>query len=315
MVIPPGTAGEKAGEQLLGDRACTACHKLGDRDGGIAPDLSYEGLIRDDRWLGDHFVNPRSRIPDSIMPAFRFPAEDFQRLSAYLVSLKTPLPPTADAKTTFTNLCARCHGEKGDGAGKVAWYIDPSPRDFTKPGFMASKPRTRFVASIEEGVGGTSMPPWKRILKEEQIEGVLDYVMQNFAKEPFKQLKARNIPEKNPVASSPDSIARGEQVFELRCKFLSKSSNVCPSRPQPSVLNADLFYPISNVDTNSLDIFPHPRNFRNHWFVESVPDRRLFESIEYGVQGTAMPSWMDMLSTNEVGDVINFIRSLQSGRN
>ncbi len=28
VVIPPGTAGEKAGEQLLADRACTACHKL-----------------------------------------------------------------------------------------------------------------------------------------------------------------------------------------------------------------------------------------------------------------------------------------------
>jgi mono/diheme cytochrome c family protein len=294
VVIPPGTAGEKAGEQLLGDRACTACHKLGEKDGGIAPDLSYEGLIRDEQWVGDHFVNPRSRVPDSIMPAFRFPAEDFQRLTAYLESLKTP-PPPVDAHATFANLCARCHGEKGDGAGKVAWYIDPSPRDFTKPGFMASKPRARFVASIQEGVGGTSMPPWKRILKDEQINGVLDYVMQTFAKERFKELKARNIPEKNPVTSSPESIARGEQAFELRC-------NGCHGR------KAD------GKGPNSLDIFPHPRNFRNHWFVESVPDRRLFESIEYGVQGTAMPSWMDMLNTNEVGDVINFIRSLQSGR-
>jgi mono/diheme cytochrome c family protein len=295
VVIPPGTAGEKAGQQLLGDRACTACHKLGDRDGGIAPDLSYEGLIRDEQWVGDHFVNPRARIPDSIMPAFRFPAEDFQRLTAYLESLKTPPPPTTDAKTTFTNLCARCHGDKGDGQGKVAWYIDPSPRDFTKPGFMASKPRTRFVTSIEEGVGGTSMPPWKRILKEEQIGGVLDYVMQNFAKEPFKELKARNIPEKNPVASSSESIARGEQIFQMRCAG-------CHGR------KAD------GKGPNSLDIFPHPRNFRNYWFVESVPDRRLFESIEYGVQGTAMPSWIDMLGTNEVGDAINFIRSLQNAR-
>jgi sulfur oxidation c-type cytochrome SoxX len=292
VVIPPGTAGEKAGEQLLGDRACTACHKLGDRDGGIAPDLSYEGLIRDEQWLGDHFVNPRSRVPDSIMPAFRFPAEDFQRLSAYLASLKTP-PPPADARTTFTNLCARCHGEKGDGAGKVAWYIDPSPRDFTKPGFLASKPRARFIASIREGVGGTSMPPWKRILKDEQIDGVLDYVMQTLAKEQFKEHKARNIPERNPVATSADSVGRGEQVFELRC-------NGCHGR------KAD------GKGPNSLDIFPHPRNFRNHWFVESVPDRRLFESIEYGVQGTAMPSWIDTLSTNEVGDVVNYIRSLQT---
>jgi sulfur oxidation c-type cytochrome SoxX len=295
VVIPPGTAGEKAGEQLLGDRACTACHKLGGRDGGIAPDLSYEGLIRDEQWLGDHFVNPRSRVPDSIMPAFRFPAEDFQKITAYLETLKTPPPPTVDARTTFTNLCARCHGEKGDGNGKVAWYIDPSPRDFTKPGFLASKPRTRFIASIQEGVGGTSMPPWKRILKDDQISGVLDYVMQNFAKEPFRELKARNIPEKNPVASSAESVSRGEQVFELRCIG-------CHGRKG------------DGKGPNSLDILPHPRNFRNHWFVESVPDRRLFESIEYGVQGTAMPSWIDMLSTNEVGDVVNFIRSLQAGQ-
>ncbi len=92
VVIPPGTAGEKAGEQLITDRACTACHKLHDRDGGIAPDLSYEGLIRDNAWLMDHFTNPRSRVPDSIMPSFRFPAEDFERITAYLGTLKTPPP-------------------------------------------------------------------------------------------------------------------------------------------------------------------------------------------------------------------------------
>jgi mono/diheme cytochrome c family protein len=296
VVIPPGTAGEKAGEQLLGDRACTACHKLGDKDGGIAPDLSYEGLIRDEQWLNDHFANPRSRVPDSIMPAFRFPTEDFQKLMAYLESLKTPPPSARDARTTFANLCARCHGEKGDGNGKVAWYIDPSPRDFTKQGFMASKPRARFIASIQEGVGGTSMPPWKRILKDEQIAGVLDYVMQDFAKEPFKQLRPRNLPETNPVPSSPESIARGEQLF------VAKRCIGCHGR------KAD------GKGASSLDILPHPRNFRNHWFVESVADKRLFESIEYGVQGTAMPSWIDTLSTNEVGDVINFIRSLQTTR-
>ena len=119
--------------------------------------------------------------------------------------------------------------------------------------------------------------------------------MKSFAKQIFVEQKRRNIPETNPVASSAESITRGEQVFELRCTG-------CHGR------KAD------GKGPNSLDIFPHPRNFRNHWFVESVPDKRLFESIEYGVQGTAMPSWIDMMSTNEVGDVINFIRSLQTTR-
>ena len=62
---------------------------------------------------------------------------------------------------------------------------------------------------------------------------------------------------------------------------------------------------------NSLDILPKPRNLRNHWFVDSVPDQRRFESILYGVQGTAMPSWTDYGLTNEdVGDLVNFIRSI-----
>jgi sulfur oxidation c-type cytochrome SoxX len=291
VVIPPGTAGEKAGEQLLADRACTACHKLHDRDGGVAPDLSYEGLIRDDAWLMDHFKNPRSRVPDSIMPTFRFPDEDFRLASTYLESLKTA-PPAMSAEETYKTLCARCHGEKGDGNGKVAWYLDPYPRDFTKAGFMNSKPRDRFVTSIREGVAGTSMPPWSRVLKDEQVNGVLSYVQATFTKEPARELKTRNLPERNPVAATADSVARGEKTFLQRCTG-------CHGR------KAD------GKGANSLDILPRPRNLRNSWFVGKVADRRLFESILYGVQGTAMPSWIDYgLSQNDVGDIVNFIRSM-----
>ena len=291
VVIPPGTGGEKAGEQLINDRACTACHKLKDKDGGIAPDLSYEGLIRDNTWLMDHFKNPRSRIPDSIMPTFRFPEEDFTHVASYLETLKTPPPPAAPA-ATYKELCERCHGEKGDGNGKVAWYIDPSPRDFSKAGFMNSKPRDRFVASIQNGVAGTSMPPWKNVLKEEQINGVLSYVLTTFTKEPQKEVKAHKVPAQNPVASNPQSIARGEGIFLERCTG-------CHGR------KAD------GKGPNSLDILPHPRNLRNSWFVDTVPDGRLFDSILYGVQGTAMPSWIDYgLTQQNVGDVVNFIRSI-----
>jgi mono/diheme cytochrome c family protein len=291
VVIPPGTANEKAGEQLLNDRACTACHKLRDKDGGIAPDLSYEGMIRDNGWLMDHFQNPRSRIPDSIMPSFRFPMEDFDRLSTYLASLKTP-PPAMSPEETYKALCERCHGEKGDGNGKVAWYIDPSPRDFTKEGFMNSKPRARFVESIKSGVPGTSMPPWGRILGAEQIDGTLAYVLQKFTKEPGKEPKPRNVPDKNPVATSAASIAHGEQLFLQRCTG-------CHGR------KAD------GKGPNSLDILPHPRNLRNTWFVDATPDRRFFESILYGVQGTAMPAWIDYgFSRNDAGDILNFIRSI-----
>jgi sulfur oxidation c-type cytochrome SoxX len=286
-----GAALAAHGEKLIGDRACTACHKLGARDGAVAPDLSYEGLVKDETWVYEHFRNPRAVISDSIMPSFRFADQDFRAMGAYLAGLTTP-PPAMSPTDTYKALCQRCHGEKGDGHGPIAWYLDPYPRDLTKAAFMNSKPVERLTASIKQGVAGTSMPAWGRALKDEQVKGVLDYVLATFTKEPRRDVKPRNVPEKNPVAAGGASVERGKAAFLNRCAG-------CHG------LKAD------GKGPNSLDILPRPRNLRNTAFVDSVADRRLFESILYGVQGTAMPPWIDYgLSMNDVGDLVNFIRSI-----
>ncbi len=283
-----------AGQQLITDRACTACHKLGANDGGIAPDLSYEGLMRDEQWVFDHFKNPRSRVSDSIMPSFRFVDADFRAMTAYLTSLKTPPPANLTPAETYKALCQRCHGEKGDGQGPIAWYLDPYPRDLTKAGFMNSKPLDRLASSIKKGVAGTSMPAWGSALKDEQVNGVLQYVLATYTKEPRRELKPHQVPAANPVAASASSVAEGERIFVARCSG-------CHGR------KAD------GKGPNSLDILPRPRNLRNTAFVNSVADQRLFDSILYGVQGTAMPPWIDYgLSTNDVGNIVNFIRSINT---
>ncbi len=281
------------GEQLIGERSCTACHRLGEKDGHIAPDLSYEGLIRDEDWMMAHFREPKSKIPDSIMPVFGFADADFRSISAYLKTRSTP-PPFKTAEEIYKGLCARCHGEKGDGKGVTYLYLDPAPRDLTKASFMNSKPEERFLQSLKNGVPGTSMPPWERVLTDEQRRTVLTYVFETFVKEPRGQLKERKVPDKNPVAFNVDSIHRGEEIFLNRCTG-------CHGR------KAD------GKGPNSLDISPRPRNLRNSFFINNVPDKRLFDSILYGVQGTAMPSWIDYgLTQNDAGDLINFIRSLNS---
>jgi mono/diheme cytochrome c family protein len=119
-------------------------------------------------------------------------------------------------------------------------------------------------------------------------------VFATFVKEPSAP-KTRDIPATNPSASGTASIARGEQTFLARCTG-------CHGR------KAD------GKGPNSLDILPRPRNLRNAAFVNSVADQRLMESILYGVQGSAMPSWIDGLSKNDVGDLVNFIRSLNPRR-
>lgn len=290
---PQGAALVSAGEKLVTDHACTACHKLGDRDGAVAPDLSFEGLMKTQPWLLDHFRSPMSKIPDSIMPTFRFPVSEFEAMSAYLASLKTPPAITTPAET-FKALCQRCHGEKGDGHGPISIYLDPYPRDLTKAGFINSKPVERLRDSIRNGVPGTSMPAWTQVLNDAQIDGVLQYVFTTYTKEPRKEIKPRKVPETNPVAAGAESMARGEQTFVRRCSG-------CHGR------KAD------GKGPNSLDILPRPRNLRNTAFVESVSDRRMIESILYGVQGTAMPPWIDYgLTQAEVGDLVNFIRGINA---
>lgn len=283
------------GAKLVKDRACAACHKLGDVDGGIAPDLSFAGLMKDEKWIGDHFRNPRAVTPDSIMPAFRFAPRDFDEMTAYLVSLKTP--PKLDAPAaTYKALCQRCHGEKGNGAGPVATYLDPYPRDLTKSGFFNSKPKERFLKSIKDGVGGTSMPAWAKVMTDQQIAGLFDYVQTTFVKDPRREMKDRKVPEHNPVASSPESIQRGETVYLARCVG-------CHGR------KAD------GKGANALDILPRPRNLRNSFFVNTADDKRMMESILYGVQGSAMPPWIDIgITQNDAGDILNYIRSLNPRR-
>jgi mono/diheme cytochrome c family protein len=98
------------------------------------------------------------------------------------------------------------------------------------------------------------------------------------------------------VASAPESIARGEKTYLARCTG-------CHGR------KAD------GKGPNSTDILPRPRNLRNAPFLAQVSDQRLFESVLYGVQGTAMPSWIDYgLSKNDVGDLVNYVRSLNPRR-
>jgi sulfur oxidation c-type cytochrome SoxX len=279
------------GEQLISERSCTACHKLGDRDGHVAPDLSYEGLEHDEPWLMAHFREPKSRTPDSVMPVFGFSDPDFRSMTAYLMTRNTPAPYKT-GEEIYKNLCARCHGDSGDGKGATYLYLDPAPRDLTKVAFMNSKPEARFLDSLRYGVPGTSMPAWDRVLTEEQRRTVLTFVFEKFVREARPELKAHKVPEQNPVASNADSVHRGEQIFLQRCTG-------CHGR------KAD------GKGPNSLDISPRPRNLRNSFFVNSVPDRRMFDSILYGVQGTAMPSWIDYgLSQNDIGDLVNFIRSI-----
>jgi mono/diheme cytochrome c family protein len=160
---------------------------------------------------------------------------------------------------------------------------------------MNSKPVARLAGSVRNGVAGTSMPPLGKVLGDQSVQPVLDYVFATLVKTPRRELKERSVPGSNPVPVTKASTARGEATYLKRCTG-------CHG------LKAD------GKGPNSIDIVPRPRNLRNRAFIASLSDQRLFESLMYGVQGTAMPPWIDYgLSKNDLGDLINYIRNLNTG--
>ena len=280
------------GRELVPRVGCLSCHKLGDRDGRVGPELSYAAAQRDHAWLMAHFKDPKSVVPGSLMPPYPLPEAAFDSLSLYLLSLQPPAVPATPAEQ-YQALCSRCHGEKGRGDGVIAAYLDPKPRDLTKAAFMKTKTRERLIHSVREGVAGTSMAPWGGVLDEAAAGALVDYVLAEVTQGSAAKRVERKVPRANPVPFSQASVARGEAIFLNRCWG-------CHGK------KADGHGP------NAEDIVPRPRNLRNSPFLRSVGYARLHESIQYGVQGTAMPAagFDFALGEKDIGDLINYIYNL-----
>jgi cytochrome c len=58
---------------------------------------------------------------------------------------------------------------------------------------------------------------------------------------------------------------------------------------------------------------PAPRNFTDRSQQLYFSDGELYDAILFGVDGTAMPAWGDILTVNDIWDVTNFIRTIPNG--
>jgi cytochrome c oxidase cbb3-type subunit III len=80
----------------------------------------------------------------------------------------------------FQKNCAFCHAADGTARNWIGSFMEPHPRDLTKSPVMDSMTRTRLRTVIREGLPGTSMPAWKSVLSDQQVEDVIAYVGRAF---------------------------------------------------------------------------------------------------------------------------------------
>lgn len=87
--------------------------------------------------------------------------------------------------------CFTCHGVKGEGNGPRAYFNRPRPRDFTSDASRQILNRPRVFDSITKGRVGTVMPAWGKVLTEQEIANLTEFVFQAFI-----QGKGAAVPDK-----------------------------------------------------------------------------------------------------------------------
>jgi len=99
------------------------------------------------------------------------------------MSLPMPLGLKGDiekGRDFFMQNCFTCHGVTGGGDGPRAYFINPPPRNFLLATSRQYLNRPALFEAITKGRTGSEMPAWGKVLNEQEIANVAEYVFQSF---------------------------------------------------------------------------------------------------------------------------------------
>ena len=177
--IPIDTPGESlTEEQRLGKRvflqSCVTCH---DR-----AKVKDEGAI----WEMKAVSYPRNQYAPQQQDAGADSKVDAtSEASPYAKHGVTPVVANLTVsekrgEKLFQKNCAFCHAADGTGKNWIGSFLDSHPRDLTDSEFMEYMTRSRLKNVIQNGLPGTTMSAWKQVLKNEEIESIIDYIERAF---------------------------------------------------------------------------------------------------------------------------------------
>ncbi|MEK7322584.1 MAG: c-type cytochrome [Pseudomonadota bacterium] len=110
------------------------------------------------------------------------PPEHAQRVQA---DMAQPFPnelrgDAAWGREFYERNCFTCHGKQGDGKGPRSKFINPKPRNFLETDSRARLNRPALFDAVRDGLRGTVMPAWGKVLSEQEIANVAEYVFTAF---------------------------------------------------------------------------------------------------------------------------------------
>lgn len=234
---------------------------------------------------------------------------------ALLLSMLLATPALAaggDAKNgevIYQKRCVWCHGVDGDGLGAAGDYLNPPPRSFEDGQYKIKTTQfedlvptdENLFRMVKDGMPGTAMPGWSQLLKDQEIWDVVQYI-KTFAGYD-EETAGPEIDYGTQVASSPESIAKGKELFEDGDRCVE-----CHGKTGKGSATKGL--------KGDLKERTWPRNLTKPWtFRGSNDPKDIFARITVGIPGTQMPSFADpkskkKLSIEDRWHVANYAASL-----
>jgi len=86
----------------------------------------------------------------------------------------------ARGQILFQANCAFCHAADGTGKNWIGSFLESHPRNLTDNNFMQSLNREKLKKVIQDGLPGTTMSAWKHVLKDDEIDSIIDYINRVF---------------------------------------------------------------------------------------------------------------------------------------
>ena len=192
-VIPSASEGRR----LFQLKGCIACHTVGGQGGKIGPALDDVGLRRTPEWMMQHFRDPQSVTPGSVMPRFGFTEAEARALTDFLVHLRDQqvalsipalMAPVDRGREVFRKYgCAGCHGPEGKGGvpnpnAKTAQQVPPInyvADSYTKPELkkvIVTGRRQIDALDPKRAAPPLYMPAWGSTIKDAEVDDLVAYL-------------------------------------------------------------------------------------------------------------------------------------------
>jgi mono/diheme cytochrome c family protein len=325
-----------AGQVLYGEN-CSACH--GDEgEGDIGPALNSKELLK---MTADEvlFSLTRTGVPGTIMPAWGqsfggpFTDEQILHMVAYIRHWEPTAPEPAPALTApdpargaliYTQTCSICHGRDGHGTDQVPALNDPQRLEKLNDAWYRN--------TIAHGRPAKGMPTWGTVLSPSQINDVVAL----FAAWREGDTVSANIPLTRYLSNGLFAI---RQFDSADAEFFLNSALTQAEAQEAEIIREVLVLVGENrlfeAEAALITLLPPEEmgkalyesncapchgsggegglgpGLRPSSFIKARSDEELIAFILAGRDGSAMDSFEDILTEQELANVVFILRAWQ----